>query len=180
MSGLDVFGPVLCTGCGQPAGGVHLSDCPHRPGALGPGEVEQLDWLRGSDSVRLIDVGTIAEVLRANDVCGPGGAYLDPIDLAKAIIAAQTEAGLGTFVLDSLRTHIKSIADRARGKSPAPVLEPHPGRVWRYTSPADGVRVMVRHDRFWQVADVTNTNVWERDDSVPTWPGRFEIVISGD
>ncbi|QFP94691.1 hypothetical protein I5G59_gp71 [Mycobacterium phage LilMcDreamy] len=151
---------------------------PAEGGALGPGEVEQLDWLRNSDSVRLMDIGVIAEVLRENDICTAGGAYVDPIDLAKAIITSQTEAGLGTFVLADLRTHIKTIVDRARGRSAQRpnVPTPEAGKVWRYTSPADGLRALVRwHEGRWETADVTG-GTWWPDDAVCEWPGEFVLV----
>ena len=150
---------------------------PAEGGDLGPSEAEIIAFMTGSDSVRFLDVGTIAEVLRENDVQGPGGVYLDPIDLAKAIIAAQTEAGLGTFVLADLRRHIDTLIAR-RAAREQPRLEPETGRRWRYTSP-NGDRVLVRWSgEHWEATPVVGTGYdsWERDDAIPTWPGQFVLV----
>lgn len=94
------------------------TDSPTAPGALGPLESETIAWMLSSDSVRLLDVGAIAAVLVEADVRDGDGNVLDALDLAKRIIKAQTDAGLGTFVLAELRAFIDGIKGKCRGQVP--------------------------------------------------------------
>ena len=104
----QLFGPELCTGCFQPKAGAHKDDCPYASHALGLSEAETLEWMRNSEKVRLRDIGVIASVLVEQlDAHGLDDMGFDCVEVAKAIIKAQTEAGLGTFVLDEVREVVR-------------------------------------------------------------------------
>lgn len=146
--------------------------------------------MRGSDNVKLLDIGVIATWLLEQPwtFCdGDGIEEFDAIEAAKSLIQAQTDAGLGTFVLSELHAFIDGIKTSIRNGEPKPTLAPARGRVWKYVSP-NGDAVLVRHQGEWQATPVVDDpewnywkataddSVWVEDKTIPSWPGRFEVV----
>ncbi|AYB70612.1 hypothetical protein SEA_SERENDIPITOUS_71 [Mycobacterium phage Serendipitous] len=70
---------------------------------------EQIALMCESDSVKLRGIGVIAATMSALDDRREAGEVIDYLDAAKAVIAAQTEAGLATFRLLDLRAFIAEI-----------------------------------------------------------------------
>lgn len=92
-----------------------------------------LDQMRESDNAKFRDIAVIATWLLEQPwtFCdGDGIEEFDAIEAVKSLIQAQTDAGLGTFVLDGLKAYIESMQ---QVKS-MPTLAPKLGRVWKYGS----------------------------------------------
>ncbi|AGT12807.1 hypothetical protein PHELEMICH_69 [Mycobacterium phage Phelemich] len=70
---------------------------------------EQIAAMCDSDSVKLRDIGVIAATLDALDDRRGAGEVIDYLDAAKAVIKAQTEAGLATFRLLDLQAFIADL-----------------------------------------------------------------------
>lgn len=89
--------------------------------------------MRESDNAKFRDIAVIATWLLEQPwtFCdGDGIEEFDAIEAVKSLIQAQTDAGLGTFVLDGLKAYIESMQ---QVKS-MPTLAPKLGRVWKYGS----------------------------------------------
>lgn len=76
---------------------------------MGTSEADKIAAMCEHDSVKLHDIGVIAAAMSAVDDRRGAGETIDYIDAAKAVIAAQTEAGLATFRLMDLRAFIAEI-----------------------------------------------------------------------
>jgi hypothetical protein len=172
---IDALNATVCFYCaGLPP--HHARTCPTV--SLGVTEAEVIEWMRTSERVRQRDIGVIAKWLAENY----GDSKDNFVEAAKDLIKAQTEAGLGTFILDEHRQFVRDAIrrgiERRLGKSRQP-LDPDDGVVWRYTSDADGERVLVRcQDGVWQASPVTHED-WQPEPEAGAWPGRYEIVSIG-
>lgn len=70
---------------------------------------EVLTQMTESDSVTTRDLGVIAGFLQQRVLNIADGLHDDPIQLAKALVAAQRDAGLATFILADLNGFIADV-----------------------------------------------------------------------
>jgi len=103
------------------------------------------EQMMASDDVKMRDLGVIAGVLLEHDVD-------QPLLVAQAIIKAQTAAGLATFILDDVRTHMREIAARARRDASTTDVEPYHGKAVDTGTDMVTSRVRLTRDEFAAVA----------------------------